>query len=187
MPEITDLLERATPRRLPPPDVADLVRRGRRRRQRRRAALLATPVLAAGLVVAAPWDAPDRRDTTITESLSEQLPLSIALDGDDITVVLERIVTDAQLEALEDLLADDPGVAAFEYYDVDATLAEYRRIFADNEAMLERLDENPDLVPSSFRIVAITPDDPAVICALADHLQPRPGVLHALTPEHLTC
>jgi hypothetical protein len=186
MADITDLLEGTTPRSVRPPDIGHLVRRGRRRRQRRRASLLLAPVVvaSAGIVVGlmsagGPGDR-DSSATVIAESVTDPLAIAAVSDA-DVVVFLETGITGAQLVSLGDVLDDDPRIASFEYYDSEAFLAEVRRVFRDNAAMLERIEQSPAL-PASFRIVGTTPHDRDTTDALAADLRSQPGVVDTVIP-----
>jgi len=102
--------------------------------------------------------------------------------NDEVVVVfLETGITEAQLVSLEDVLDDDPRIASFEYYDREAFLDEARRVFRDNPAMLERIDQSPPQ-GTSFLISVTNPDDRATTDALATDLRSHPGVDDAITP-----
>lgn len=81
---------------------------------------------------------------------------------------VEPELPDAEVASLETELRGDPRIRGLDYMDPDETRAEYRRIFADDDEMLDRLDENPDLLPTSFRFSVSTADESAIATALHD-------------------
>lgn len=64
----------------------------------------------------------------------------------------------------------------FSYLDEAASAAEFRRLFQDNPAMLDRVAEDPDVLPTSCQVVLTSPDDEAARDALMVELQQLPGV-----------
>jgi hypothetical protein len=105
-------------------------------------------------------------------------------DDHEIILFLERDITEEQRMALEDTIDQDPRVTTLVYYDRSASAAEYRRLFRDNEAMLERIEERPELLPTSYRTGLASPDQHD-LGAAASAFAELPGVLTATTV--LTC
>jgi cell division protein FtsX len=75
---------------------------------------------------------------------------------------VDQGASDADVAAIESDLQGDPRIEKLDYLDHEESLVEYRDIFADNDAMLDRIDENPDLLPTSFRFTMPTTDDTVV-------------------------
>jgi cell division protein FtsX len=101
-----------------------------------------------------------------------------------IVAFLTRDITEDQQAAVEAAIAGHPDVAAFAFVDQEQSNDELRRLFEDNPEMLERAEHNPDLVPTSYRIVPAewTLED---ISAVESSLRDMPGVLrvtHASEP-----
>jgi cell division transport system permease protein len=83
-------------------------------------------------------------------------------DGIQVIVWLQRAVTDDQRVALEEAIESNPDVADYVYVDVDESYEEARRLFRANTAMLQRLEEDPAMVPPSYRLVPRTTEAGAV-------------------------
>jgi hypothetical protein len=81
---------------------------------------------------------------------------------------VDQGTSDAGVAAIESDLRDDPRIKQVDYLDHEESLVEYRDIFADNDAMLDRIDENPDLLPTSFRFTMPTTDDTVIGDVLAE-------------------
>lgn len=92
-------------------------------------------------------------------------------------VFFEANADDAAREAIEALLDQHVGVQRFVY--VDAAAAQARKLFQDNQAMLDRMEEDPALVPSTYRVVLTAAGDQVTTDALTAELQQMPGVLRA--------
>jgi cell division transport system permease protein len=97
-------------------------------------------------------------------------------EGVEVIVFLERNITDEARDALQAELEGHPNVANVNYMDRDESMAEYRRIFENNPAMLAEGEKNPDLVPTSFRVAPST-QDPQLILSMADQFSTSEGVL----------
>lgn len=119
---------------------------------------------------AAPREAVEPTTTTAAVGLVDPPP------DHDAVVFLARHVTEGERAALEDLLASDPAVADFRYMDHEASVVEYEEIFCDNEAMLAEGRRNPNLIPTSYRIELVDPDDPDV-ADLLERLEDAMGVM----------
>jgi cell division transport system permease protein len=102
-------------------------------------------------------------------------------DDVQIAVFLDRDITEEQQEALESSLDQHPEVARFAYYDEGESLSEAQRLFATNDAMLQRFEENPAIVPTSFRVVPGTVERDAVR-SLTAQLAAEPGVMRTTSP-----
>jgi cell division protein FtsX len=98
----------------------------------------------------------------------------------EIILFLDRNVTDAQRADVADALAGEPRVESFEYHDQAASEAEFRQLFEDNQAMLDRISENPELLPTSYRAV-LADTARQDIATIEAELAELPGVLRAHT------
>jgi cell division transport system permease protein len=96
-------------------------------------------------------------------------------DGIELIVFLKRDATDDQLEALQAQFDENPEIDSYNYMDLDESRAEARRLFERNEPMLQKIEEQEDLVPASFRIAPVR-KDADVINALARQFAGEPGV-----------
>lgn len=183
MPDITDLLDRTTPDDLPGPDVGHIALRGRQRARRRHAARRAAPALVvlavmAAAVATAPWSDGGAVSTGDRDELpSRRLPSKI-----EIVAFVERNITQRRLDALEQTLSHDPRIATVDYVDVEEAMAEYRRVFAGNEAMLEEAERSPELVPTYFR-VRVFQDRSDDIQDLIEELSLEPGVMRVTSAK----
>ena len=98
-------------------------------------------------------------------------------DGSTSMVVfVDQDLSDGELAAIETDLRDDPRVDRLDYLDHQETENEYRVLFADDDQMIERVDDNPDLLPTSFRFVLATAD-PDVVEDVIGQVQRTGGVL----------
>jgi cell division transport system permease protein len=96
-------------------------------------------------------------------------------DGIELIVFVQREVTDEQRAALEEQFNENPQIENFEFVDLEESREEARRLFDRNEAMLQKIEEDEDLVPASYRIAPTTADD-EVINSLATQYASAPGV-----------
>lgn len=141
-----------------------------------------------------------RRNVTLTIAAIVTIGVSLSLFGsamlirsgvdslsarwhDDVRIALflDREIGDEQREALEVVLEDHPEVAQYAYYDEEESRQEFERLFATNEAMIQRVEENPDLVPTSYRVVPQTIERDSV-ALLVDQLAAEPGVRDTASP-----
>lgn len=99
-------------------------------------------------------------------------------DDVEIAVFVDREVTDEQFAALESTIEDHPEVARAEYFDVDASREEFERLFERSSSMMGWLDDNPEGLPTSFRVVPETVDRD-VIESLTEVFSGEPGVIRA--------
>jgi cell division transport system permease protein len=98
--------------------------------------------------------------------------------GVEVIVFVDRKITPEQTDALEKKLEDHPEVADFSFMDTAASTREYKRIFEDNQAMLDRIEENPELLPNSYRITPVNKETQSIL-SLTRQLKEEPGVLRA--------
>lgn len=84
-------------------------------------------------------------------------------EGVEVVVFVERSITQEQKDTLEETLSEYPGVDKVRYMDQDASMEEYKRIFRNNPAMLAEGENDPNLVPTSFRVTPSTEDPDAII------------------------
>ena len=96
-------------------------------------------------------------------------------DGIELIVFVQREVTDEQRSALEQQFEENPQIESWDYVDLEESRAEARRLFERNDAMLQKIEEDEDLVPASYRIAPTTADS-QVIDSLARQYASAPGV-----------
>jgi cell division transport system permease protein len=94
----------------------------------------------------------------------------------ELIVFLDREITDEQTQALEDAFADDPEVDHATFMNQEASNEEFQRLFRRNTAMLQRAEENPNLVPTSYRVAPTTSNED-VIRDMAGRYGEMEGVL----------
>ena len=97
-------------------------------------------------------------------------------EGIEVIVFLKRDITEEQRSALQAELEGHPNVDHVRYMDTEASMEEYRRIFENNPAMLAEGENNPELVPTSFRVAPST-KDPQLILSMAEQFATSEGVL----------
>lgn len=99
---------------------------------------------------------------------------------DDVQIIafLKRDITDEQIDALETTINEHPEVEDSWFMDQEESNDEFRQLFERNDAMLQRAEEDPALVPTSFRIVPNTADRQA-IRSLTQTFREEAGVLEA--------
>jgi cell division protein FtsX len=98
----------------------------------------------------------------------------------DVIAFLEPSITPEQSAAIEQVLSDHPDVADYEYWDHAASLSEALRLFRDNAEMTAKLEENPELVPPSYRVTLVR-DDTRSAAELIAVLDGAAGVLDVVT------
>lgn len=93
--------------------------------------------------------------------------------GVEFIVFVEPDITDAQLAQVREDLERNPKVKRIEYIDVDATWADFNRLFRNDEAMLENVRKTD--LPTSFRV---EPTDKSVetVQSLVSFYRKRPHV-----------
>lgn len=103
-------------------------------------------------------------------------------DDVDAIVFLERDITEEQQDALETLIDEHPDVDRWDYVDHEESAQEFERLFERNESMINWIEENPEGVPTSYRIVPRTVDR-AHIKQLTDFFAEEPGVLETTSAQ----
>jgi cell division transport system permease protein len=103
-------------------------------------------------------------------------------NGIELIVFLKRDISPDQRTALETVFNENDEVDNFDYMDLDQSNAEARRLFERNEAMLTQIEENPELVPASYRIKPVRKDT-AVIQSLQQQFASQPGVLKTTSSQ----
>ncbi|MGH9213131.1 MAG: cell division protein FtsX [Acidimicrobiales bacterium] len=99
-------------------------------------------------------------------------------EGVELILFLHRDITDEQRSALEDKLDTHPDITGFRYFDEGQSREEAERLFRRNGAMLERLEERPDLVPTSYRVDPVESNNTAIEALTAEFRQ-EAGVMRA--------
>jgi cell division transport system permease protein len=103
-------------------------------------------------------------------------------DGIELIVFLNRDITEDQRAELETTFKENEEVDKFEYVNLEKSNAEARRLFERNEAMLKQIEENPELVPASYRIAPVTKDT-GVIASLRQQFDGLPGVMRTTSSQ----
>jgi hypothetical protein len=123
----------------------------------------------AGWLFATPDEATEHRPTAASGEL----------DG-DVLIFLDADITEDERAAIEVRLLENSAVLAHDYVDHQTSLDEARRLFAGNEVMLQRIAEEPELVPTSFRLVLLQADL-TTTSVLVDELAALPGVHESMS------
>jgi cell division transport system permease protein len=79
-------------------------------------------------------------------------------EGVEIIVFLQRDITEEQQSALQETIEGTDRVETVRYVNAEESRDEYERLFRRNEAMLDRIRDRPDLLPTSFRVSPSTTD-----------------------------
>jgi cell division transport system permease protein len=103
-------------------------------------------------------------------------------NGIELIVFLKRDISPDQRTALETVFNENDEVDNFDYMNLEQSNAEARRLFDRNEAMLTQIEENPELVPASYRIKPVRKDT-AVIRSLQQQFASQPGVLKTTSSQ----
>lgn len=103
-------------------------------------------------------------------------------DGIELIVFLQRDISEEQRAQLEAAFDENDEIDRARYVDIEESQAEARRLFDRNEAMLKQIEENPELVPASYRIAPQTKDT-AVITSLQQQFNSQPGVLRTTSSQ----
>ena len=93
--------------------------------------------------------------------------------GIEFIVYLQPTSTQEQRDSVERDLLDNPDVEEIIFVDQDETLAEFERLFAGQDQLIETV--TADILPPSFKVVPRV-QDPDVVQALGDQFQDKPGV-----------
>jgi cell division transport system permease protein len=93
--------------------------------------------------------------------------------GIEFIVYLQPTSTQEQRDSVERDLLDNPDVDEIIFVDQDETLAEFERLFAGQDQLIETV--TADILPPSFKVVPRV-QDPDVVQALGDQFQDKPGV-----------
>lgn len=86
--------------------------------------------------------------------------------------------TDTQILDVRAALDDDPDVKSFRYFDKEAALEEFKRIFRKDPDLVKNI--TADALPTSFRIV---PTRAEQTVAIQRRFEAQPGVDDVATPE----
>jgi FtsX extracellular domain len=136
-------------------------------------------IVAIGLVVTLGRNDSPRRESAAMSGAggasTSSSAVSIDRDG-HVLVFLDRDVTEAERHNIEAALDNHPQVSSHAFWDQAESLAEARRLFRNHAEMLAKLDRDPEMVPSSFRIT-LTHPDPATAGRVVANFQDQPGVM----------
>jgi cell division transport system permease protein len=103
-------------------------------------------------------------------------------DGIELIVFLQRDISEEQRAELQAAFDENDEIDDAKYVSIEESQAEARRLFDRNDAMLKQIDENPELVPASYRIAPRTKDT-AVIASLQQQFNSQPGVLRTTSSQ----
>lgn len=95
---------------------------------------------------------------------------------DDNVRVIAFLSDDLTLEDVDSLLVDIQGweqVEAVEYFSKSEALAEFRELFADQQSLIDVVEEDPSILPASLRIRPIAAAD---YSSITDRLVVIPGI-----------
>ena len=96
-------------------------------------------------------------------------------DGIELIVFVQRDISEEQTAALTQAFDENPQVDDYDFVDLEESQAEARRLFERNDAMLQRIEEDDDLVPASYRIRPTTAET-EIIDNLGLQFAELPGV-----------
>ena len=99
-------------------------------------------------------------------------------EGIQVIVFLQRSITEEQQAALEEDIDNNAEIASYRFVGVEESNEEARQLFSDNAAMMQQLEDDPELVPPSFRIVPRT-TEPGAVESLRQQYAAQPGVFEA--------
>jgi cell division transport system permease protein len=99
-------------------------------------------------------------------------------EGVEMIIFLKRDITEEQRDALVQALNDSPNVENFRFVNAEESAEEFRRLFRRNQAMLDRIEDNQDLLPTSYRVNPST-TNADVIGEMTAEFGQEPGVLRA--------
>jgi cell division transport system permease protein len=83
-------------------------------------------------------------------------------EGVEMIVFIDREITPEQRDALESALDEHPHIARSRYVNDEESREEFERLFRRNQAMLERIEANPRLLPTSYRVTPTTTDEATI-------------------------
>ena len=102
--------------------------------------------------------------------------------GIEFIIFMNADVSPSQQQALKRDLEQNPEIKRIRYYNRDKSLDEAKRLLRDQPLVLQQLLDEPDSIPTSYRIV---PRDPSLesIRALEKLYEGRPGVYQILSAD----
>jgi cell division transport system permease protein len=83
-------------------------------------------------------------------------------EGVEMIVFIQREITPEQRDALVRALDEHEYVAAHRFVDEEESREEFRRLFRRNQAMLDRIEDDPNLLPTSYRVTPTTSDEDTI-------------------------
>jgi cell division transport system permease protein len=102
-------------------------------------------------------------------------------DGIEVIAFLKSDILPEQRDAIEAFIDDNPDVGEWRYVDRDESRQEALRLFERNEAMRTKIENEPDLVPDSYRLSPESKET-NLMRSLGEQLKTQPGV-HIVTDE----
>ena len=98
--------------------------------------------------------------------------------GVRLEIFMQVDATEGQIGDVRTELGDDPDVKSFRYFDKEAALEEFKRIFRKDPDLVKNI--TADALPTSFRIV---PNKAEQTNAIQRRFEAQPGVEDVATPE----
>ena len=100
--------------------------------------------------------------------------------GIELIIFMDPKIQDAQRDALETKLADNPEVDRFEYVDKKEAYEDFKDLFREQPEMIDTI--KPEVLPTSFRVVPVNPEI-ASITALRNQYQDDAGVFEVVSAD----
>ncbi|QGG95786.1 cell division protein FtsX [Actinomarinicola tropica] len=97
--------------------------------------------------------------------------------GIEFIVFVNADASGEQIQALNEALSESPAIESHTYVDQEAAYDEFREMFSRTPEMIEAVE--PDILPSSFRVVPTNPDA-AAIRAVGEQFDDQPGVFRVV-------
>ena len=98
--------------------------------------------------------------------------------GVELEIFMKTNASDPNVNDIRTALASDKNVRSFRFLNHDDAMAEFKKIFADQPALLETT--TPDVLPESFRVAPVRAE---LTQQVADSYSQRPGVDTVVTAE----
>ena len=98
----------------------------------------------------------------------------------ELIVFMEPQAQQAQIDAVERSLDENPEVKSHSFVDKDGAFAEAKKLFKESPAILETV--SPEILPTSFRVVPVNPDFQS-IAGIKSVYATQPGVKEVVSAE----
>jgi hypothetical protein len=107
------------------------------------------------------------------------LPSAGELREADVIVLVDRNAGDEDLAAIDAAAEDTPEIESFERVDEDEVPEVLGELLDDNEVLLERFEENTDLLPTAYLLV-LSSADSETVDAVVESFTQLDGVIQAV-------